>query len=165
MGSLGVCVSTSYSLQTRRLCLNNSFGTYVAVGKIIMSRRSSTRSNLSLLNAHVHTQSRRLSTALTSPTNDVRLSRTGKETRFSEKVHVGLRQYAATITTTSSLNSDTSQDPRKEPDDRPALDDAVSHVKEKQVKTPWEREGSQTPPVKRERSASAMTKGMLGLSG
>ncbi|EED24475.1 conserved hypothetical protein [Talaromyces stipitatus ATCC 10500] len=46
-------------------------------------------------------------------------------------------------------------------DNRPELDEAASHVKENQVKTPWQREGSQTPPVKREGNASAMTKGKL----
>jgi len=33
--------------------------------------------------------------------------------------------------------------------------------KGKQIRTPWHRQGSDTPPVKRQRSAGAMTKGMF----
>jgi hypothetical protein len=35
----------------------------------------------------------------------------------------------------------------------------LSEDKGKQIKTPWHREGSDTPPVARQRSAGAMTKG------
>ncbi|CRG92276.1 Kinase D-interacting substrate of 220 kDa [Talaromyces islandicus] len=41
------------------------------------------------------------------------------------------------------------------------LDQAVEYVKQRQRDSPWQREGSQTPPVRRLRSASAMTKGKL----
>ncbi|KAI9752993.1 MAG: CAAX farnesyltransferase (FTase) subunit beta [Chaenotheca gracillima] len=41
------------------------------------------------------------------------------------------------------------------------LDDAIGDQKEKQARTPWHREGSDLPPVKRPRSAGAMTKGKL----
>jgi len=41
------------------------------------------------------------------------------------------------------------------------LDDAIAQEKEKQTRTPWHREGSQIPPVRRQRSAGAMTKGKL----
>lgn len=40
-----------------------------------------------------------------------------------------------------------------------ALDEAIGEAKEKQARTPWHREGSDQPPVKRDRRASAMTKG------
>ena len=33
--------------------------------------------------------------------------------------------------------------------------------KSKQIRTPWHRQGSDTPPVARQRSAGAMTKGMF----
>ncbi|MCJ1401273.1 hypothetical protein MMC11_004485 [Xylographa trunciseda] len=39
--------------------------------------------------------------------------------------------------------------------------DGISQEKEKQIRTPWHREGSNVPPVKRLRSAGAMTKGKL----
>lgn len=39
------------------------------------------------------------------------------------------------------------------------LDDAITHEKEKQTRAPWQREGSSVPPVARQRSAGAMTKG------
>ena len=40
------------------------------------------------------------------------------------------------------------------------LDDAIGEAKEKQVRTPWHREGSDKPPVdKTKRRGSAMTKG------
>ncbi|KAF2400699.1 hypothetical protein EJ06DRAFT_581781 [Trichodelitschia bisporula] len=38
---------------------------------------------------------------------------------------------------------------------------AVAEDKEKQIRTPWHREGSDKPPVARQRSAGAMTKGKL----
>ncbi len=39
------------------------------------------------------------------------------------------------------------------------LDEAIAQEKEKQQRTPWHREGSAVPPVQRQRSAGAMTKG------
>jgi len=39
------------------------------------------------------------------------------------------------------------------------IDNAIGQHKELQSRTPWHREGSDKPPVKRLRSASAMTKG------
>ena len=39
------------------------------------------------------------------------------------------------------------------------IENGISEEKEKQVRTPWHREGSNVPPVKRLRSAGAMTKG------
>lgn len=44
------------------------------------------------------------------------------------------------------------------------FDDAVAPEKEKQTRAPWHREGSNVPPVKRQRSAGAMTKGKRFLS-
>jgi hypothetical protein len=41
------------------------------------------------------------------------------------------------------------------------LEEAIGDSKELQARTPWHREGSDVPPVQRNRSASAMTKGML----
>ncbi|KAL8729819.1 MAG: hypothetical protein Q9181_004865 [Wetmoreana brouardii] len=41
------------------------------------------------------------------------------------------------------------------------LNEAIAQEKEKQTKAPWHREGSNIPPVARQRSASAMTKGKL----
>lgn len=40
------------------------------------------------------------------------------------------------------------------------FDDAIAQEKEKQVRTPWHRQGANEPPVKRQRSAGAMTKGL-----
>jgi hypothetical protein len=39
----------------------------------------------------------------------------------------------------------------------------LSEQKNKQIRTPWQREGSDVPPVARQRSAGAMTKGSLPL--
>ncbi|KAH9217139.1 hypothetical protein DL95DRAFT_362395 [Leptodontidium sp. 2 PMI_412] len=41
------------------------------------------------------------------------------------------------------------------------IDNAIGKAKELQARTPWHREGSDQPPVKRNRSAGAMTKGKL----
>ncbi|KAL8828930.1 MAG: hypothetical protein Q9170_006389, partial [Blastenia crenularia] len=38
------------------------------------------------------------------------------------------------------------------------LNEAIAQQKEKQIKAPWHREGSNTPPVARQRSAGAMIK-------
>ena len=39
------------------------------------------------------------------------------------------------------------------------VQDAIAEQKDKQTRTPWHREGSNIPPVARQRSAGAMTKG------
>lgn len=41
------------------------------------------------------------------------------------------------------------------------LDNAIGQQKEIQARTPWHREGADQPPVKRNRSAGAMTKGLI----
>jgi calcium uniporter protein, mitochondrial len=41
------------------------------------------------------------------------------------------------------------------------IDNAIGQAKELQARTPWHREGSDKPPVKRMRSARAMTKGLF----
>lgn len=40
------------------------------------------------------------------------------------------------------------------------LDDEIGSAKEKQARTPWHREGPENPPVRKLRSAGAMTKGI-----
>ena len=40
------------------------------------------------------------------------------------------------------------------------LEESIAQEKEKQTRAPWHREGSDLPPVARQRSAGAMTKGM-----
>jgi hypothetical protein len=42
-----------------------------------------------------------------------------------------------------------------------SLDSALSEEREKQARTPWHREGADEPPVRRQRSAGAMTKGRI----
>lgn len=44
------------------------------------------------------------------------------------------------------------------------IDNAIGEAKELQARTPWHREGSDRPPVKRMRSAGAMTKGIRSLA-
>jgi hypothetical protein len=44
-------------------------------------------------------------------------------------------------------------------DQESSLDNALSEEREKQARTPWHREGADKPPVRRQRSAGAMTKG------
>lgn len=39
------------------------------------------------------------------------------------------------------------------------IDNAINEEKELQARTPWHREGADQPPVRRNRSAGAMTKG------
>lgn len=68
----------------------------------------------------------------------------------------------STALSTEGKNSDAAKIPAKKPlDSKPSdLEDAVAQEKEKQTRTPWHREGSNIPPVARQRSAGAMTKGM-----
>lgn len=142
MGSLAVCMGNvrtwvlQCNLQKQRLCLNNSLRTLSSTGNYGI------RSNLFSIGRF---------SCLSS--NHNRLS-VPKNTQTAS-----LRQYARP---SRASESDPSRDLHNGSDDRPSeLDDAVSHVKQNQRKTPWQREGSQTPPVKRERNASAMTKGEL----
>lgn len=44
------------------------------------------------------------------------------------------------------------------------FDTAIEEEKEKQTRAPWHRQGADTPPVRRQRSAGAMTKGRVSLS-
>lgn len=44
------------------------------------------------------------------------------------------------------------------------IDNAIGQAKELQARTPWHREGSDKPPVKRMRSAGAMTKGLFSFT-
>ncbi|KAL8710713.1 MAG: hypothetical protein Q9220_004731 [cf. Caloplaca sp. 1 TL-2023] len=54
------------------------------------------------------------------------------------------------------------KDPQKSNDGQESdLSTAIAQEKEKQTKAPWHREGSNVPPVARQRSAGAMTKGKL----
>ncbi|KAL8777254.1 MAG: hypothetical protein Q9213_007947 [Squamulea squamosa] len=55
-----------------------------------------------------------------------------------------------------------SKEPSQKGDDAQETDinEAIAQEKEKQTRAPWHREGSNTPPVARQRSAGAMTKGM-----
>jgi hypothetical protein len=43
------------------------------------------------------------------------------------------------------------------------IDNAIGEAKELQARTPWHREGSEKPPVRRRRSAGAMTKGLFDI--
>lgn len=142
MGSLGICMGNARArvlqcnLQKQRLCLNNSLRTLSA------TRNHGTRANRPSIARLTYLSSN--CNQLSVPTNT--------QTTW-------LRYYA---TSSSTSEPSTARDSHKEPDDRPSeLDEAVSYVKQNQTKTPWQREGSQTPPVKREREASAMTKGNL----
>ncbi|KAL8816020.1 MAG: hypothetical protein Q9223_004906 [Gallowayella weberi] len=53
-----------------------------------------------------------------------------------------------------------SKEPPQKGDDAPETDinEAIAQEKEKQTRAPWHRQGSNTPPVARQRSAGAMTK-------
>lgn len=53
----------------------------------------------------------------------------------------------------SELNNNVTQEEQQD------FDQKVAQDKEKQIRTPWHREGSDLPPVSRQRSAGAMTKG------
>lgn len=61
-----------------------------------------------------------------------------------------------------SYNSGVKDSGEKASHGRPkTIDDAITDDKERQTRTPWHREGANEPPVRRPRSAGAMTKGKL----
>ena len=73
---------------------------------------------------------------------------------FSPQPIVSYRAF----TTSRWLSADNGADPKtlsQEAD----ITNTISQGKEKQVRTPWHREGSDVPPVRRQRSAGAITKG------
>ncbi|KAF2020665.1 DUF607-domain-containing protein [Aaosphaeria arxii CBS 175.79] len=47
------------------------------------------------------------------------------------------------------------------PEEEADFEEKMKTLKDKQIRTPWQREGSDVPPVARQRSAGAMTKGKL----
>ncbi|PQE03213.1 hypothetical protein CJF30_00005717 [Rutstroemia sp. NJR-2017a BBW] len=80
---------------------------------------------------------------------------------------VGVRAFCATNVWQKEDLSKPPQDvTEKEPDKKDdwfnkQIDNAIGEQKEIQSRTPWHREGAEQPPVKRNRTAGAMTKGKL----
>ena len=70
--------------------------------------------------------------------------------------------YSATLQAEGRLTG-ASKDPPQEGEHAAAKTnshEAIAQEKEKQTRAPWHREGSNKPPVARQRSAGAMTKGV-----
>ena len=140
---MGVCLGHARTrlvqrchLQKQRLCLENSLRT------ISPTRTYFIRSNSSAIDFQSYL-----------PSNNIRFH-TATNARATWR-----RQYS---TPSSASEPDPARNLQKESEGRsPELDEAVSYVKQNQRKTPWQREGSQIPPVKRDRNASAMTKGKI----
>ena len=105
--------------------------------------------------AHFHTVFARTS----SPTQRLSLSpltcrrsiTLGKKQRIEERT--GTNSYAQPA---HELNQEVTEEEAKDYEER-----VVEDTKAKQIRTPWHREGSDQPPVARQRSAGAMTKGTL----
>jgi hypothetical protein len=80
---------------------------------------------------------------------------------------VGVRTFCATnIWRKEDLSKPAQDVTEKEPDKKDdwfnnQIDNAIGEQKEIQARTPWHREGAEQPPVKRNRIAGAMTKGMI----
>lgn len=71
------------------------------------------------------------------------------------------RQFTNTTTGRAKKKSSRNIDQNITPEESSHYDQLVAQDKEKQIKTPWQREGADKPPVSRSRSAGAMTKGKL----
>ena len=69
------------------------------------------------------------------------------------------RRESGSISSYSQPASELNHDVGK--DEVEHYDRLVAESKEKQIRTPWHRDGSDEPPVKRQRSAGAMTKGIF----
>lgn len=72
----------------------------------------------------------------------------------STRLHIEDRPVASYSQPAETLSHNITEEEKAD------YDKAVAEDKGKQVRTPWMREGSDTPPVARQRSAGAMTKGM-----
>lgn len=83
----------------------------------------------------------------------------------SHRLNIGLnRAFTASITISAEnkhIEATSSTDSRGSEAQQSKLDDAIAQEKEKQTRAPWHREGSNVPPVRRHRSAGAMTKGKI----
>lgn len=75
--------------------------------------------------------------------------------QLREKIYLQVRFNSRASETAKSLNQEGIDKQLHE------YDAKITEEKEKQRKAPWHREGSQEPPVRRPRSAGAMTKGKL----
>lgn len=67
--------------------------------------------------------------------------------------------FSSRGTWASKLSEEDGTEVKKQSDDD-QLDSAIGNAKELQSRTPWHRQGADDPPVRRLRSAGAMTKGM-----
>ena len=89
------------------------------------------------------------------PTSRIRLNtEIDSHTRLHKK-YGHIRFSSSSIETAKSLNQAAVDEELHEYDTR------IAEEQEKQRKAPWHREGSEDPPVRRQRSAGAMTKGKL----
>lgn len=72
------------------------------------------------------------------------------------------RAFAATVAISAEKPARVKQSPKDNDSDaqKSNMDDTIAQETEKQQRAPWHREGSNLPPVARQRSAGAMTKGM-----
>ena len=86
-------------------------------------------------------------TAITS--TDLRLPQLTRNFRLS----VYVRGDESSTTLAENLHNRGSCSPKSK------LDESIAQEKEKQTRAPWHRDGSELPPVARQRSAGAMTKG------
>lgn len=74
-------------------------------------------------------------------------------------MHVSPRIDVKPTSTSSQPAAEVHQEPTQE--ELSHFDRAVAEDKNRQIRTPWMRDGSDEPPVARQRSAGAMTKGKL----
>jgi hypothetical protein len=121
--------------------------------------------------------SRTIACPRTTPASDLLLTRPTLYNR-SQGVQLSLRNFSISKRLGVTLPKPTERETSYESSNaRPAIeldhnvtqeetDDyerRLSEQKNKQIRTPWQREGSDVPPVSRQRSAGAMTKGSLPL--
>ncbi|KAL1969550.1 hypothetical protein VTN77DRAFT_8988 [Rasamsonia byssochlamydoides] len=138
----GTCRSVLESIPHIRAAVNSNirFYTYTPVSEpIALSRRSGRRPVSSAIELQLQCQKR------------------GNRKIFL-RVHGGkrfdnIRWYGSQAEGQESSRSSGS--------DNPQLEEAVSYAKDRQREAPWQREGSQAPPVQRDKSERAMKKGKL----
>ncbi|EON66860.1 hypothetical protein W97_06262 [Coniosporium apollinis CBS 100218] len=82
-------------------------------------------------------------------------TRSARAFTSSTRLHIEDRPVASYSQPAETLSHNITEEEKAD------YDKAVAEDKGKQVRTPWMREGSDTPPVARQRSAGAMTKGKL----
>ena len=80
---------------------------------------------------------------------------------FTRRLVLQQNGFASRAISSAEKKSSRDIDQNITPEEASHYDSVIAQDKQKQIRTPWQREGADKPPVSRPRSAGAMTKGKL----